>query len=601
MDEEARLAELRRYRILDTDPEPQFDRVADIAKRQFGVPIALVAFMDAERNFLKARGSLPFSDSPRDISFCGHTILDDAPTVVRDTLEDERFRESPLVHDGPKVRFYAGAPLVMPSGHRIGTVCLIDTKPREFSEDDAERLQDLASIVVDHLHMRYIVGDVHEEIETRRAAEAEAHRLAFFDALTGLPNRAALQTAMADGLPFGGKDGLAALFFDIDDFKAVNDALGHQAGDALLKRIAESLRRSVGERGLVARISGDEFVVFVDARRPEQVERWAKRLLAEIGRPLAANGVTAQVGASIGLAFGPDKADPGQLLTQADLALQHAKRHQRGRCVTFSADMAASVRRRRRVGQDLDRAMAAGEIDLAFQPIVRAGDGGLIGVEALARWRHPELGPLSPLEFIGIAEETGQIVELGRYILRRALAAGRGWPDLFVSVNLSSVQFQSTELVGEIDAALAESGFPPRRLELELTESFLLGSVDLAKSQIDALHARGVSIALDDFGTGYSSLSYLRRLPFDKVKIDRSFVTNVGGDPHSLAIVQCITGLARQLGMRVTAEGIETEAQAVLLAAAGCGTFQGYHFGKPMPAAAIGELVAARPRLAAAG
>ena len=272
MDEEARLEALRKYRILDTGPEPQFDRVTEIARRQFGVPIALVAFMDSDRNFLKARCELPISESPRDISFCGHTILDDKVLVVNDTTEDARFAENPLVTGDMALRFYAGAPLTTPSGHRIGTVCLFDTKPHdEFDAAKQEQLADLASIVVDHLEMRYIVGNVHDEIETRRAAEAEAWQAARTDSLTGLPNRMRLSEIAGSELPFAVQGRLAAFYVDIDGFKAVNDGLGHQAGDAILRTVAAKLTDRMGDAAFVARASGDEFIVlFSSSTRPHK-------------------------------------------------------------------------------------------------------------------------------------------------------------------------------------------------------------------------------------------------------------------------------------------------------------------------------------------
>ena len=593
MDEEERLVALRKYRILDTDPEPQFDRVASIARRQFDAPIGLVTFMDSDRNFLKARGDLPFNESPRAISFCGHAILDDQVLVVNDASADERFSENPIVTGEFHIRFYAGAPLITPTGHRIGTVCVFDTQPREnFDEADKAKLKDLAAIVTDHLEMRLIVGNVHDEIQTRRLAEAEAKHLAYHDPLTGQPNRSHLKKVMAEGLPFEVKGVLAALSADLDHFKSVNDALGHVAGDELLRRTVETIRDAVGKDAFVSRVSGDEFIVLLDGKTWDAVEAIAARLVTETSEPLVLRGHTLSIGLSIGVAFAQaGDHDLGALVRRADLALYEAKKAGRKRFVTFSDDMQINADRRRRIEQDLDRALETGQVTVHYQPIHRASDGAMIGVEALARWKHPDLGTINPIEFIRVAEETGQILRVGEHILRTALADTRDWGDLFVSVNLSPVQFRLSDLARQVAKCLAEGAFPADRLHLEVTEGVLLHDVDHARRQIEALQALGIKVSLDDFGTGYSSLSYLRSLPFDKVKIDQCFVRGIGEDTINHAIVQLIVGLARELEMDVIAEGVETEAEAIVLQAAGVTTFQGYYFGRPIPAAEIEALI----------
>ena len=339
MDEEERLAALRKYRILDTDPEPQFDRIAAIARRQFDAPIALVAFMDSDRNFLKARGDLPMTEGPRDTSFCGHAILDDEVLVVEDTTKDPRFAENPFVTEGPEVRFYAGVPLITPSHHRIGTVCIFDTKPRhDFSEADKARLRDLADIVTDHLEMRLIVGNVHDEIETRRSAEAKAVELAYHDPLTGLPNRAFLQKVIAEGLPFRPEGVLAAYCMDIDQFKVVNDTLGQRTGDELLKRTADLIVRMAGERAFVARSSGDEFTVLINSESEESVIAIAEALVEATKEPLVARGHMVSSGLSVGVSF----ADPADAIELA----AHERRPRLGRSEAFRASARRHVQRR---------------------------------------------------------------------------------------------------------------------------------------------------------------------------------------------------------------------------------------------------------------
>jgi len=584
-DDEERLEVLRRYRILDTGAERQYDRIVDVAKRQFNVPVAFVAFLDRDRNFLKGRGDIPVSESPRDISFCGHTILSDEVLVVPDAAEDERFNENPLVTGDPNFRFYAGAPLKTESGHRIGTVCVFDMAPREFTEEEREQLRDLAAIVGDHLEMRLAVGNVHDEIETRKKAQAEAQHIANHDSLTGLPNRHAFNGFLASS-PVG-EGTRHALYADLDAFKQANDMLGHHTADGILLKTGATLKEVLGREGFVTRISGDEFVAIMDGLSDDEVERRAAEILDRLDKPIRLGDHVFVPGLSIGIAGSKDGEDTGRLVQRADSALYAAKQAGGHRYAWYDSAMAAHAARRRTLSIDLPTAIANGEIAVHYQTIHAADDGRVIGAEALARWNHPELGPISPLEFVSIAEETDKIKVLGEHVLRTAVRAVLDWPDLFVAVNVSPMQLLDDNLAQEVLAVAAETGIAPNRLQLELTESVLVQDVEHAKRQIAALRAGGIRVALDDFGTGYSSLGYLRSIPFDKLKIDRSFVTGLNGSGTNAAIVQHIIHLARDLDMRVTAEGIETEEEEVLLRAAGCSSFQGHRFSKPAPAADV--------------
>ncbi len=591
-DEEERLRALRRYRILDTEPELQFERITNIAQRRFNVPLAFVGFMDQHRLFLKAPCDPPFRNVRRENTFCAYTILDEDPLVVLDAQKDERFIKNPFVVGDMSIRFYAGVPLVSSSGYRIGTFCLVDMKPRSnFSDKEKQDLTDLASIVSDHLEMRLIVGDVHDEIETRRAAEAKAHKLAYQDALTGLPNRAHLQKITAEGLPFVPQGVLAVFAADLDDFKTVNDTFGHHIGDELLRRTADSIKAQLGERAFVVRMSGDEFVAILDGRNRESLWRIATDIVEKSAGPLPVAGRMISNGLSIGVAFseGVD-VDLDALVRSADLALCTAKKSGRRKAVAFDERMAIETRRLTNLRHDLIGAVKDEAMTVLFQPIHRARDRSIVGVEALARWRHARIGSVSPTEFITLAEEGGHIIKLGDHILRSALVAARGWEGLsYVSVNLSPVQFRLDNLVSKVAAALAEAELPANRLQLEVTESVLVDDCPAAKRQIEALLKIGVRVALDDFGTGYSSLNYLAELPFTKVKIDRSFVKELRKDHRRHAIIRHIVALARGLDMSVTAEGVETEDDAVLLSAAGCTSLQGFYFGAAMPASEISK------------
>ncbi len=494
MDEEERLAVLRSYRILDTDPEQQFDRIADMARRQFGVPVALVTFMDAERNFLKARGAVPDSESPRDISFCAYTILDDKVLVVPDAQEDARFKENPLVTDNPKFRFYAGAPLIAPSGHRIGTVCVFDTSPRSFGEAEQERLRDLADVVTDHLEMRRVVGRVHDEITSRRKAEAEARHLALHDTLTGLPNRAALQRHMADLQEQRPAASRHALYADLDSFKQANGLLGHYQADKILQRTAEVVKEELGAYGFVARISGDEFVAFMDGQSDEEINEIAHRVLKRLAEPMQFGSRILPTGISIGLAASDAASEPPDaLLHRADLALTAAKRQGDGRLNWYDAETAELEKREKQLATDLREAIANGSIKVSYQTIHSATDRRIIGAEALARWTHPVYGEVSPEEFIPIAEETRQVIELGDLVIKRAIEDAKAWPDGFVAINLSPVQFVLADLSERLIRMLKEADFPTNRVQFEVTESLLLQDVDLARYHIEALRAAGVS------------------------------------------------------------------------------------------------------------
>ena len=439
---------------------------------------------------------------------------------------------------------------------------------------------------------------LHEDVtEQHQVRQREAY-LARHDGLTGLHNRAYLAEQLATQLPRTARgDELALILLDLDRFKNVNDTLGHALGDALLCQVAQRLRAHVRDGDTVARLGGDEFAVLQNGSgQPGAATVLAQRLIEVLSQPFDLDGHQAHIGCSVGIALAPFDGDTADtLLKYADLALYRAKGAGRGVLRFFEPEMDARLQRRRVMEADLRRAVAQGEFVLAYQAQVALPGHEVIGVEALVRWNHPTQGRITPLDFIPLAEETGLILPLGLWVLQQACRDAAAWPaQVRVSVNLSPVQFRSRTLVVDVMEALAAAGLPPQRLVLEITEAVLMHDVDQALQVMLALRQLGVRTALDDFGTGYSSLSYLRRFPFDKIKIDRSFVVDLAQGDSAACIIQAISTLAAGLGMSTIAEGVETLAQLQAVQAAGCSEVQGYLFSPPRPAEAIAAQIACR-------
>ncbi len=821
--EAERLKALRALDVLDSAPEPEFDLVTSLAAALFNVPVALLSLIDAERQWFKSRHGIEICSTERSVAFCSHAIEADGVLEVPDAVQDPRFATNPLVLGAPGIRYYAGAPLKLGSGHRIGTLCLIDIAPRvPLGEDKKDLLQRLAALAVVQFELRQLrqagamasavaaatpdaiicagadgfishwnagaerlfghsaaaavgepleliipehmraahsrgmdrlartgeerlVGDTVEvpglrrdgttvpielslaawkdeagryagfgaiarDLTARKALEAEkaetqlfldtvlanlpamlfvkdaatreyllwnrtaedatgldaaqvvgrtdaqlfagpgeqymqrdeltlrtgipqSHesrfvrpdgeerifrtrrssipdrtgapryllgisedvtewraaqdRLAFLaghDPLTHLHNRARFAERLEAALAKGGAP--AVLAINLDRFKAFNDSQGHDIGDLLLIEVARLLRQLGEPEDHAARLAGDEFALLLNGPGAEaRAARAADAINVALARPIAIAGVQLRAAASIGIALAPDHGRDGEeLLANADLALHRAKQGGGARSCFFDPRMDKAARERRRIEALLRGAIAGDQIQLHYQPLASIESGRVVGFEALARWQHPELGDVRPDIFIPVAEESGLIVELGRKVLRMAVAEAARWqPALGISVNLSPVQVQHPDLYDEVAGVLAEFGLAPERLELEVTEGVMIRDADNAIATLKRLKALGVSISMDDFGTGYSSLSYFRLFPFDKVKIDQSFIRDMGESPQAMAIVQAVIGLARGLGLPVVAEGVENDEQFNALLAEGCTQVQGYLLGRPAP------------------
>ena len=721
--EDARLEAVRQY-----EPFGSFDHDADtstleLARDLFEVSAAFVSFVDRDEQVFPLRLGLALCGTDREVSFCTHVVAQEEMLVVLDATLDPRFCANPLVTGEPRVRFYAGTPLVSPTGHVVGTLCLIDTRPRSaFSDAKRRHLRRLAAIMLDKLELRRLrlagevsqirfeniaatspdgiicadssgritfwnaasvrlfghpasralgqslelivpprmrrghggglgrvaaggkprlVGTIveltalridasefpvelslsmwHEkdgvnfgailrDITERRADEAQLVRLAHHDPLTGLPNRAALRHRLA-GIAEGTAPA-ALLSVDLDQFKAVNDDLGHAAGDAVLCQVAARLLGCVRASDTVARLGGDEFALLLhDVADPARAGEVAQSVIQALSRPMSigneggnggedrsagGNGgerETVCVGASVGIAIhAGDGRSIDELLSDADLALYQAKSDGRSCHRAYSPGLRQAMNRKRAYDNELRRAHDGHEFEVFYQPQLRLSGGALVGAEALLRWRHPTDGLLPPAAFMPGLENRPVSVAVGHWVMRTACAQAAAWrdagaPGFRIGVNLFGSQFQAGDLVERVHEALSLAGLPANALELEVTENIILRHDETMLGPLRRLRAEGVQIAFDDYGTGYASLSMLKRVPITRLKVDKSFVQGICETPHDAAIVSAILYLGQRLGLSIIAEGVETEEQAARLRRKCCEEVQGYLFGRPMPAA----------------
>ncbi|HZU63910.1 MAG TPA: EAL domain-containing protein [Novosphingobium sp.] len=573
--EAARLRSLYSYDILDTPPDARFDNLAEIASSHFEAPIALVSLVDQDRQWFKAAVGLGARQTPREQSFCAHAIASkDEVLIIEDAWADPRFANNPLVTGDPHIRFYAGAPILASNGDPLGTICVIDRQPRLTHPRDARFLARLAANATTLL-------ELHRN-------NALLHRAAERDPLTGLANRRGLDTALdaavaaaLDGRPCG------LLYIDLDHFKEVNDTYGHEAGDRLLCDMADRLSGCVRAYDTVARIGGDEFVILLPAQVDEaMLAQIGRRILKACEEPFIVAGTPLRLSASLGGALAPRHAvEPGELLRTADRALYAAKRDGRGQLLIAGAPATEPPAEDASLEAELYRAIQENQLFLRWQAFHDLESGEVRGYEALVRWHHPRLGELSPAAFIPLAEACGLSGQLDSWVLEAATREAAAAPaHLFFAVNISAYWMARGDIARVVGQVLERSGLGPHQLILEMTERIAIDNAHRAQQHMEALSGIGVAVALDDFGTGYSSLSYLRQYPFDKLKLDRSFVTGIEEDPRGQVLAAGILHLAETLGIGVIAEGIETRAQAQLLQAAGCRTGQGFLWGQPQAA-----------------
>ncbi|MBU1229960.1 MAG: EAL domain-containing protein [Proteobacteria bacterium] len=567
-----------------------------------GKPILLETFIDVD-DLLKAQDALKRSEEMYRTLFMNTgtatVLIEDDTTISLANQEFEKLAGVPREQIEGRMswtQFFAPEKREMMMRHHVKRRISPDLAPRNYETDftDAEGQRRIIRLTVAMLPGTKTSVAALDDITEQKIAEEQLRHQAFHDALTGLPNRLLLLDRLERSVVAARREGQesAVLLMDLDRFKDVNDSLGHSLGDRLLQQVAQRLSACVRKRDTVARLGGDEFVVVMDGpTSAEAVRNVAEHIIKDFAAPFVLNGHTLHMGLSIGLALFPAHGDsPEDLLKNADLAMYRAKERGRNTCDFFTDELNDQVVRRLMVATGLRRALAAGGIEVYYQPKVQGPGSRITGAEALARWRREDGTLIQPADFIPVAEDTGLILPLSDMVLRQACRQAQAWRqaghrDFTLAVNLSPRQFLHPGLMGRIRDILEETGLPPSALEFEITESTLMNNLPETMATLDALSRLGAAIVLDDFGKEYSSLGYIKKMPIQAIKIDRSFISDLPDDEDDAAIVQTILTMARNLELRVVAEGVETSGQLWFLTNLGCQEFQGYYFSRPLPAA----------------
>ncbi|MCK0713641.1 EAL domain-containing protein [Chromohalobacter sarecensis] len=579
--EQRRLHALHETGLLDTPPEERFDRLTRIAKQHYQVDTTLFTLIDAKRQWFKSKQNLGMDTTPRRHAFCTHTIQQNSIYIVEDAANDPLFYKNPLVTSAPFIRFYAGIPLRDPTGFKIGTLCLIDSAPRDASHMDFSILRSLAAILEEELEREHL-----------NAANQEKKRLLSeainIDSLTKLPNRHLLNELFQDELNAARdrRGSLSVCFLDLDGFKAINDLKGHAIGDEVLRCVADRLRSAVRHHDVTARLSGDEFVIIL---RDVEHARIYRHILDQLRHPMHLQGHVIELSASMGITrFPSDDSDSDLLLRHADQAMYTAKETGKNCYHFFDLESHHSQQERFAIGEQVQHALDNDQLELFYQPQLHYKTGIVSGFECLIRWHHPSGKLVYPGRFLPYIEHTKLDIELGKQVINQAVSTLETFQvrDLpyTISINLSPSHFLNDEFLDHLNNTLSRYDMAFRkRLTLEILESTALDDAGLAASNIKACQALGVQLSLDDFGTGYASLSYLRKFSTNEIKIDRSFILGMLDDPEDEMIVEAIVALSKSFNRRVIAEGIEDRATEEKLIAMGCDIGQGFFYSPALP------------------
>ncbi len=579
----------------DTLPEESFDRIARLAAAALRAPVAIVSLLDDDRHVVKSSVGLTgrsrvWRKVPLALRYSRQVVTSGRPLFMGNSAESKT----------PDGVAYAVAPIMTTDGHVIGTIAVIDTLPHGWTHTEVTSLMDVASMFVTELELR-------SDLSLKRQTQEHLLYSTLHDALTGLPNRSLFTERLRHAMRRAARhpdDLFAVLFLDLDRFKDVNDNLGHFAGDELLRAVARRLEACIRPEDTVARLSGDEFAILLESiTDTSDAGRVAERIEEALSFPINLAGAEVTTSASMGIVTSTMSHDqPEQLLRSADMAMYRAKAAGRARYEMFDRAMHTDALERLRLETDLRRAVELGEFLLHYQPLVSLKTGRVTGLEALVRWQHPDKGLVPPGDFIAIAEETGLIVPIGKWVLFEACKQIQEWQaahprdePLTIGVNLSVKQFSQPDLIDQIRSALEVTGAPAASLRLEITESAIIDKGRSAVSILSRIRELGVQVYLDDFGTGYSSLSYLHGLPIDAIKIDRAFVSSMDTDEKHRRLVRTILTLAEIVGVRAEAEGISTSEQLRELRSLNCEQGQGYLFSAPIPREAVDEVLRANP------
>lgn len=587
----------------DTLPEESFDRIARLAAASLRSPVAIVSLVDDDRHVVKSSVGLTgrsrvWRKVPLALRYSRQVVSTGRPVFIGNTPGSKS--DDALAGATPDGIAYAIAPITLSDGQAIGTICVIDTAPHGWTHVEINALMDIGSLLVTELELR-------SDLSVKRQTQEHLLYSTLHDALTGLPNRSLFTERLRHAMRRATRhpdDLFAVLFLDLDRFKDINDNLGHFAGDELLRAVARRLEACLRPEDTVARLSGDEFAILLESiTDTSDAGRVAERIEEALSFPINLAGAEVTTSASMGIVTSSMAHDqPEQLLRSADMAMYRAKAAGRARYEMFDRAMHTDALERLRLETDLRRAVELQEFVLHYQPVVSLRTGRVTGLEALVRWQHPERGLVHPADFIPVAEETGLIVPIGKWVLAEAMKQINEWhaghprkEPLTMGVNLSVKQFSQPDLLDQIRSALETSSAAPRSLCLEITESAIIDKGRSAVSILSRIRELGAQVYLDDFGTGYSSLSYLHGLPIDAIKIDRAFVSSMDTDDKNLRLVRTILTLAEIVGVRAEAEGISTSEQLRELRALNCEQGQGYLFSSPITREAVNEVLTANP------